>query len=49
MKGLACLQALPAGVFADPYELAGLEALAGPGGAGLGLGRGARARVFGPG
>ena len=46
MKGLACLQALPAGVFADPYELAGLEALANPGGAGLG--RSARARMFGP-
>ena len=46
MKVLARLQALPAGVFADPYELAGLQALAGPGGAGLG--RGARARVFGP-
>ena len=46
MKRLARLQALPAGVFADPYELAGLEALAGPGRAGLG--RAARARVFGP-
>lgn len=46
MNGLACLQALPAGVFADPYELAGLEALAGPDRAGIR--RGARARVFGP-
>lgn len=46
VEGLTCLQALPAGVFADPYELAGLEALGGPGGAGLG--RGARARMFGP-
>ena len=39
-------QALPAGVFADPFELAGLEALGGSSGGGLG--RCARARVFGP-
>ena len=41
-------QALPAGVFADPYELASLERQGGARGLGSGLGLGARARVFGP-
>lgn len=41
-------QALPAGVFADPYELAGLEQQGGARGLGSGLGFRARARVFGP-
>jgi len=40
-------QALPAGVFADPYELAGLEEAGRARRPGSGLGSGARARVFG--
>ncbi len=40
-------QALPAGVFADPYELAGLEEAGRARWPGLGSGSGARARVFG--